>query len=218
VQSDGSDARSKRADADARSKRADADARSKRADADARSTKADADGPPRALLVAAIVVAVGAVIGILVVAAMRQTSPPRQAVAVAAVPAPQATSAECGALNAALPDTLGDVPRAPLVEPAPAGVAAWRGEAESEAIIVRCGVDRPAEFVVGTPLQGVDDVQWFRVGEVGDQGRSTWYAVDRAVYVALTLPHGSGPTAIQQVSAAIAKTLPRKPVDPAPVR
>jgi hypothetical protein len=61
----------------------------------------------------------------------------------------------------------------------------------------------------------VDAVQWF---EVRDQDRSTWFAVDRPVYVALTLPPGSGPTPIQQISEVIAKSLPAKAIDPAPVR
>ncbi|OBI71252.1 DUF3515 domain-containing protein, partial [Mycobacterium sp. E740] len=126
--------------------------------------------------------------------------------------------------TAALPDKLGDLARAQLAEPAPQGAAAWRAGGDAEPVVLRCGVDRPAEFVVGTPLQGVDDVQWFRVGEAGsdelpaEQQRSTWFAVDRGVYVALTMPPGSGPTAIQQLSAVIAKSLPAKPVDPAPVR
>ena len=48
-------------------------------------------------------------------------------------------------------------------------------------------------------------------------GYTTWFAVDRPVYVALTLPQGSGPTPIQEISDAIAKSLPAKPIDPAPV-
>ena len=82
-------------------------------------------------------------------------------------------------------------------------------------MILRCGLDRPVEFVVGSPLQVVDPVQWFRVV---DEERSTWFAVDRPVYVALTLPPGSGPTPIQTISEVIAKSLPAKPIDPAPVR
>ena len=70
-------------------------------------------------------------------------------------------------------------------------------------------VDSPA------PIQVVDEVDWFRVG---DQGRSTWFTVDRPVYVALTLPDGSGPTPIQLISAAVAKAMPAIPVNPAPVR
>jgi hypothetical protein len=172
------------------------------------------DGPPRALLIAAIVVAAGAIIAILVVAALRQSPAEKNAVAIASVPAPKADSAECRTLADALPQQLGDYRRAPAAEPAPAGAAAWQATPDGEAVILRCGLDRPAEFVVGSPLQVVDAVQWF---EVADQGRSTWFVVDRPVYVALTLPQGSGPTPIQEISEVIAKSLPAKPIDPAPV-
>ena len=171
------------------------------------------DGPPRALLIAALVVAVGAIIGILVFAALRQSPPGQQPVAIASVPAPKGDGAECRALLGALPEQLGDYHRAPAAQPAPAGAAAWT--AGGEPVILRCGLDRPAEFVVGSPLQVVDAVQWF---ELADQGRSTWFAVDRPVYVALTLPQGSGPTPIQEISEVIAKALPAKPIDPAPAR
>ena len=170
------------------------------------------DGPPRALLIAAIVVAAGAIIGILVFAALRQSPPGQQTVVIASVPAPKGDSAECRALLDALPEQLGEYRRAPAAQPAPPGAAAWT--ADGEPIILRCGLDRPAEFVVGSPIQVVDAVQWF---ELADQGRSTWFAVDRPAYVALTLPQGSGPTPIQEISDAIAKSLPAKPIDPAPV-
>ena len=170
------------------------------------------DGPPRALMIAAIVVAAGAIIGILVFAALRQAPPEQRPVAIASVPAPKAASAECHALLDALPQQLGDYRRAAAADPAPAGAAAWT--ADGEPVILRCGLDRPAEFVIGSPLQVVDPVQWFRVT---DEDRSTWFAVDRPVYVALTLPPESGPTPIQIISEVIAKSLPAKPIDPAPV-
>ena len=200
------------------------------------------DGPPKAVLISALVVAVGAVVAVLAVAAVRQRQPAPEPIAISTVPAPRAESPECGALMNALPDQLGDYQRAPVVEPAPAGTAAWQSDAGGEALILRCGLDRPAEFVVGAPLQMVDAVQWFRVGETaagapgagetgaagpatgetaageGAAGRSTWFAVDRPVYVALTLPAGSGPTPIQRLSAAIAETLPEQPIDPAPAQ
>ena len=172
------------------------------------------DGPPRALLIAAIVVAAGAIIAILVFAALRESPLEQERVAIATAPAPQANSAECHALTESLPEQLGDYRRAPAAEPAPAGAAAWQADSGGEPVILRCGLDRPVEFVVGSPIQAVDSVQWF---EVADQGRSTWFVVDRPVYVALTLPQGSGPTPIQDISEVIAKTLPAKPVEPAPV-
>lgn len=173
------------------------------------------DGPPRALMIVAIVVAVGAVIAVLVIAALRQSPEAEQPVAIVSVPAPQAESSDCRAVIDALPDRLGDYRRATPADPAPPGAAAWRAAPDGEAVILRCGLDRPAEFVLGSPLQVVDEVSWF---EIADQGRSTWFAVDRPVYIALTLPAGSGPTPIQEISKLIAKALPAKTVDPAPVR
>jgi hypothetical protein len=173
----------------------------------------NSDGPPRGLLIAAIAVAAAAIIAVLAIAVIRQNEPAHQRVVIASLPAPQADAPQCRALLAALPDRLGDFGRVPAAQPAPAGTAAWQADSGGEPVILRCGVDRPAEFVVGAPIQVVDAVQWF---EVADGGRSTWFAVDRPVYIAFTLPEGSGPTPIQQISDVIAKTLPAKPLDPGP--
>ncbi|MEV3900729.1 DUF3515 domain-containing protein [Mycobacterium sp. NPDC050551] len=183
------------------------------------------DGPPRGLMIAAIAVAVAAVVVLLAVAAIRQSETPEEPVAISAVPAPAADGPDCRSLIDALPDELGEYRRAPTAEPTPAGAAAWRAGPDAEPVVLRCGLDRPAEFVAGAPLQMVDAVSWFRVGEERAGGaqpaegaRSTWYAVDRPVYVALTLPAGSGPTPIQLMSATITATLPVRPADPAPIR
>ena len=181
----------------------------------------DADtGPPRAAIIAAVALAVVAIGVILVIAATR-TAPP-QAVVLPAVPAPQAGGSACRALGEALPQRLGDYQRAPIAQPAPEGTAAWRAGPDGEPVVLRCGLDRPAEFVVGSPIQIVDRVQWFQVRaerqSAGDAGRSTWYTVDRPVYVALTLPSGSGPTPIQQLSEVIDRTIGAVPIDPAPAR
>jgi hypothetical protein len=56
-------------------------------------------------------------------------------------------------------------------------------------------------------------VAWFRVA---DTGRTTWTTVDRPVYVALTLPDGSGPAPIQLVSQALARAMPAVAVNPRP--
>ncbi len=169
----------------------------------------DTDGPPRALIVAALAVAVLAVAGILAVAASRRTPP--APVVIAGVPAPQSESPECRALVATLPDRLGDYRRADTAQPTPAGTAAWRNA--DEPVVMRCGLDRPAEFVVGAPIQMVDQVQWFRLQDSGSR-RSTWLCVDRPVYIALTLPDGSGPSPIQTLSKVIEQTMPAVPIRP----
>ncbi len=180
----------------------------------------DLGRPPRALLIAAVVLAVVAIGVILAIAATRHAPP--QPVVLPAVPAPQANNAACRALADALPQRLGDYQRASLAQPAPPGAAAWRAGPDGEPVVLRCGLDRPADFVVGSPIQVVDRVQWFEVTagqqSAGEAGRSTWYTVDRPVYVALTLPPGSGPTPIQQFSELIDHTVAAVAIDPGPAR
>lgn len=185
----------------------------------------EADGPRRGPLIAALVVAVAAVGVILAVLATRR--PPQQPVVVAAFPAPHATDEACAALLDRLPQRLGDRQRAAIARPAPEGVAAWRAgrpSGDQEPVVLRCGLDRPAEFTVGSPIVAVDAVQWFEVrdsaadSDDADGGRSTWYAVDRTVYLALTLPPGTGPTPIQQLSELIGDTIAAVPINPAPAR
>ncbi|BAX91747.1 membrane protein [Mycobacterium shigaense] len=184
----------------------------------------DLGGPPRVVMIAAVALAVTAIGVVLAIAATRGT--PLQPVAIPDVPAPQAADPACRALSSALPQRLGDYQRAPLAQPAPPAAAAWRSGPDSEPVVLRCGLERPADFVVGAPIQVVDRVQWFRIAAQQQSagppavtaGRSTWYAVDRPVYVALTLPSGSGPTPIQQLSEVIDRTLAVAPIDPAAPR
>jgi hypothetical protein len=175
----------------------------------------EADGPPRAALIAALAVAVVAVGVILAIAVTRK--PADEPVAIVAVPAPQAADQSCRQLLSAVPEQLGDYRRAVAADPVPQGAAAWRTAPGTEPVILRCGLDRPGDFVVGAPLQMVDDVAWFRVSDPASD-LTTWFAVDRTVYVALTLPLDSGPTPIQELSRVIARTLPAQPVDPGPAR
>ena len=174
------------------------------------------DGPPKVALIAALVIAAVAALAVVLIA--RHDEPGRTPVPIAPVPAPQADAAPCTALIAALPDRLGDYQRAPAADPVPAGAAAWQADTGTEPVILRCGLERPADFVLGAPLQLVDAVSWFRVADASGDGRVTWYAVDRPVYIALTLPPGSGPAPIQTLSAVIAGTMPAQPIDPAPPR
>lgn len=171
------------------------------------------DGPPRGLVIAAAAVGVAAIAGVFAFAASQQTPP--APVAIGGVPAPSAQSPECQALLATLPDRLGDYQRAATADPTPPGTAAWR--TDTGPIILRCGLERPAEFVVGAPIQMVNDVQWFRLDDP-DAPSSTWLCVDRAAYVALTLPTGSGPGPIQAMSGVIERTMPAIPIRPGPPR
>ncbi len=171
---------------------------------------AESDGPPKAALIAALVVAIGALGVVLAIAVNRHHTNP---VVVSAVPAPHSQDPACAKLAESLPPRLGEYTRATLVQPAPVGAAAWQRSDGGDPVVLRCGLDRPTDFVVGSAIQMVDRVQWF---EVSQDQRSTWYAVDRPVYVALTLPPGSGPTPIQQLSELIDRTMPARPISPLP--
>ncbi len=125
----------------------------------------------------------------------------------ARVPAPDADTPECARLLAALPEEIGDgLDGRPLVQPAPAGAAAW-GEPP---VVLRCGLGRPAELTASARLLDVSGVQFL---ELRGQGATSWVVVDRPVYVAVTLPDGSGSAALQQIGAAVEATLPRQDID-----
>lgn len=134
--------------------------------------------------------------------------------AVAAVPAPAADSPQCAALLAALPDRLQSgstqLDRRPLAEPVPPGTAAWGAQRPA---VLRCGLDRPAELTRTAALLQINGVRWLQLRDQAAEVTS-WVAVDRAVYVVLTLadPTGTGP--LQDVSSAITATLPAQPVQP----
>ncbi|MFC9787957.1 DUF3515 domain-containing protein [Rhodococcus sp. NPDC127528] len=168
------------------------------------------------LIAAAVALPVALVVGVLVAAFMAGRNPTLEPVALGSVPAPASGSAECTALTGALPDKLGDFTRAELVDPAPEAAAAWQS-ADAQEIVLRCGLDRPTEFNAASALQVVNGVQWFEVPGGEGVDASTWFAVDRGVYAAVTIPHGLGPTPLQDASDAVAKAITPKPLDPAPV-
>ena len=171
-----------------------------------------------ALLATAISLPVALVVGVVVAAVVAERTPVREPVAVSTVPAPESGSSDCASFIDSLPDSFGDWARAEIVDPAPQATAAWQADDVADPIVLRCGLDRPTEFDQAAPLTVIDTVQWFEVSGA-DQGvdASTWYAVDRGVYVAVTVPNGSGPTPLQSVSAAVLQTLPETPLDPAPI-
>jgi hypothetical protein len=124
---------------------------------------------------------------------------------VAAFDAPAAAGPECAALLAALPDELpgagGPLPARPLAEPAPAGVRAWA--AAPQPVVLRCGLPRPGELTPTSLLLVVDGVSWLPLAD-----GATYIAVDRPVYVALTVPDDTGTGPLQVVSEAVRATLP----------
>jgi hypothetical protein len=164
--------------------------------------------------------AVGVVVaGLLLTSSDEPTTPPpdRRAprtgpVALPGVDAPDARSTSCTSLMKALPTTLPDrgktLRNLPLAAPAPPATAAWGGD-RGEPVVLRCGLTRPGELTPTSALREISGVRWLPVE--GD-GATTWYVVDRPVYVALTVPAVSGTGPLQDVSTTVDRTLPVRPV------
>lgn len=177
----------------------------------------DSERRSPALVATAVALPVALLIGLIVAAVIAGRNPAKEPVSLGSVPAPASGSPECASLLAGLPETLGDYTRAELTQPAPEATAAWQTD-EGEPLVLRCGLDRPVEFDQASALQVINGVQWFEIsGENIGIDASTWYAVDRGIYIGLTVPKGVGPTPLQDVSDTVAQILPAKPLDPAPV-
>ena len=173
----------------------------------------DTGAPPRALLVVAAVLVLVLAAGIAIIGLVVRGSGGDQEGPLALVPveAPQAGSAECAKLIPALPAQLESkgtpLQRRTIAEPAPEATVAWGAP---DSIVLRCGLNKPPELTPTSQLRSVNGVQWL---PVEGPGASTWYVVDRGVYVAMTVPDSTGTGPLQQISDTIAATLP-----PAPLR
>ncbi|MFI6168118.1 DUF3515 domain-containing protein [Nocardia sp. NPDC051052] len=170
-----------------------------------------------ALIATAVALPVALVVAVLVIAIFARNAPvEREPLVLGPVPAPAADGPACTNLLPALPTELGEYTKSTLVEPSPPATRAWQHADGGDPIVLRCGLDRPLEFNRASALQIVNGVQWF---EARDQAAkaSTWFAVDRETYIALTVPDGSGPTPLQAVSDTITANLPAKPLDPGPL-
>ncbi|WP_245560202.1 DUF3515 domain-containing protein [Actinopolyspora halophila] len=130
------------------------------------------------------------------------------------VKAPEAESSACRKVLDSLPEELSvddnSVPRRELARPAPAGAVAW-GDAEHSPITVRCGITAPAELTKTSELMNVSGVDWL---PINSGGNTSWIAVDRPVYVALTASEKIGLGPVQELSETLRGTLPKQEVSP----
>jgi Protein of unknown function (DUF3515) len=141
--------------------------------------------------------------------------PDTRPLAVATVDAPDAGSPSCATLLAGLDGDLpagsATLPRRALADPQPPGVRAWT--AAPSPVVLRCGLPRPAELTPTSALLEVDGVQWLQLDDGLPQPQAvTSVAVDRPVYVAITVPTGVGSGPLQAVSEVVGAKLPARPV------
>ncbi|HWN34218.1 MAG TPA: DUF3515 domain-containing protein [Pseudonocardia sp.] len=153
--------------------------------------------------------------------------PDNRPLALPPVEAPDAAGPDCTRLLAALPATLtaspAPLPRLALLAPAPAGVAAWAGtapattassasgsvsgSASGDPVVLRCGLPKPPELTNSSALIVIDGVSWLNLSQ---PDRDTFIAVDRPVYLAVTVPRGLGTGPVQTLSDIVRTALPAR--------
>jgi hypothetical protein len=172
----------------------------------------DTGAPPRGLIFLAVVLAVAlasgaALFGLLSGHGKDSAAGPLPLVS---VPAPQAAAPQCATLIGAVPTELtsngAKLALRELANPAPPSTIAW---GSTDPVVLRCGLDQPPELTPTAQLRVIDGVQWL---QVPGEGTATWYAVDREVYVALTVPDNAGTGPLQEISTTIAAKLAARPL------
>lgn len=167
----------------------------------------------RKAIYVSLVLALALVVGVLFGAKYFLSTVAKQPVSVAEIPAPQADSPECAALVEALPDRLMGHSRSDIIEPVPAGTAAW-ATLSSEATTLRCGVELPLQFTALSQVHDVEGTNWVQIRDVAPGSTmSTWYTTNREPVVALTTWDEGEPT---DLSEAL-ETLPLEEHEPHPL-
>ncbi len=152
-------------------------------------------------MLAALVVAAVAIVSIVVLAVVRSNTPVVAGpLAVGPVGQPGSGTPACGKLMTALPVRVGGKPRRELASQI-AGTAAWG----DPAVILRCGLESPAELTCSAELIQINVVSWL---ELSAAGQTTYIAADRTVRIAVTVPDGLGTGAVQDISNVVTAVLP----------
>jgi hypothetical protein len=115
--------------------------------------------------------------------------------------------AHCPGLMAELPLELAGEPSRRVQSDSPFAYA-W-GEPP---IVLLCGVDRPAGWVVGAAAIQIDGVQWYV--DTGDPAGTVWTTVDRPVHIRVSLPASVDSAPVTVLSRLIGSALPY--VEPTP--
>ncbi|WP_324273939.1 DUF3515 domain-containing protein [Blastococcus brunescens] len=123
-------------------------------------------------------------------------------------PATPEADANCPALMGTLPLELAGEPSRRVDSDTPYAYA-WG----DPAIVLVCGVDRPAGFVAGVSAIQINGVQWYV--DTSDPDATVWTTVDRPVYVEITLPPAVDSAPVTALTPQIAAALPYQEPDPA---
>ena len=140
------------------------------------------------------------------------TSPARENLPVLPVQVPPVTpeaDASCPALMSTLPLELTGEPSRRVQSDSPYAYA-WG----DPAIVLVCGVDRPAGYVAGVSAIQINGVQGYV--DTDDPDITVWTTVDRPVYVQVSLPASVDSAPVTALTPQIAQALPYRDPQPGP--
>jgi Protein of unknown function (DUF3515) len=138
------------------------------------------------------------------------TAPARDDLPVLPVEVPPVTpeaDASCPALMAELPLDLVGEPSRRVQSDSPFAYS-WG----DPAIVLVCGVDRPAGWVAGVSAIQINGVQWYV--DTSDPESTVWTTVDRPVHVQVRLPASVDSAPVTVLSTPIGATLPYREPTP----
>ncbi|GAC1329934.1 MAG: hypothetical protein NVSMB13_17780 [Mycobacteriales bacterium] len=122
-----------------------------------------------------------------------------------------AADAACARLTAALPTLLVKGVERRSVQPPSTRTAAWG----TRPVVLRCGVDRPEGYRAGVEPVEVNGVAWYQhlAGSVVE-----WTAVDRPLYLELTVPatYADQGSFLVELAAPVSRVFAQVPQAPAP--
>jgi hypothetical protein len=81
-------------------------------------------------------------------------------------------------------------------------------------VVLVCGVDRPAGYVVGASAIQINGVQFYV--DTDDPDTTVWTTVDRPVYVQISLPSSVDSAPVTALTPQIAQALPYRDPQPGP--
>ena len=81
-------------------------------------------------------------------------------------------------------------------------------------VVLICGVDRPAGYVVGVSAIQINGVQWYV--DTSNPDTTVWTTVDRPVYVQISLPSSVDSAPVTALTPQIAHALPYREPQPGP--
>ena len=140
------------------------------------------------------------------------TSTSREDLPVLPVTVPPVTpeaDASCPALMSTLPLELSGQESRRVKSDSPYAYA-WG----DPAIVLVCGVDRPAGYVTGVSAIQINGVQWYV--DTSDPDTTVWTTIDRPVYVQISLPASVDSAPVTALTPQIAAALPYREPTPGP--